>query len=77
MCFLPRSVWGFADGGRKVSVDGEILAYAVLDVLAKPVFGLWLLLSHRRVPETNVEIGGWWAYGLSTEGRIRIGDEEN
>ncbi|PSS05172.1 hypothetical protein BD289DRAFT_457518 [Coniella lustricola] len=70
-------VWGFADGGRKVSVDGEILAYAVLDVLAKPIFGLWLLLSHRRVPETNVDIGGWWAYGLSNEGRIRIGDEEN
>ncbi|KAF3767222.1 hypothetical protein M406DRAFT_79672 [Cryphonectria parasitica EP155] len=69
-------VWGFADGARKTSVDGEILAYAILDVLAKPIFGLWLLLSHRSVPETNVEIGGWWAHGLSSEGRIRIGDDD-
>lgn len=53
------------------------MAYAVLDVLAKPVFGLWLLLSHRSVPETNVELGGWWAHGLSNEGRIRIGDDDN
>ena len=73
----PPSVWGFADGARKASVDSEILAYAVLDVLAKPVFGLWLLISHRRIPETNLEIGGYWAHGLSNEGRIRIGDDEN
>jgi hypothetical protein len=59
-------------------VNTEILAYAVLDVLAKPVFGLWLLLAHRRVAETNVEIGGWWAHGLvvAAEGRIRVGDDE-
>ncbi|KKY34025.1 putative opsin protein [Diaporthe ampelina] len=70
-------VWGFADGARKASVDSEILAYAVLDILAKPIFGLWLLISHRSIPETNVEIGGYWAHGLSNEGRIRIGDDEN
>ena len=42
----PPSIWGIADGSRKVDVDAEIIAYAVLDVLAKPVFGFWLLFTH-------------------------------
>ncbi|KAF2140863.1 uncharacterized protein K452DRAFT_319172 [Aplosporella prunicola CBS 121167] len=69
-------VWGIADGARKASVNSEIIAYAVLDILAKPVFGLWLLLSHSRIPETNVDVGGYWAHGLSSEGTIRVGDDD-
>lgn len=69
-------VWGIADGSRRASVDTEIAAYAVLDVLAKPVFGTWLLIAHRKIPETNVDLGGYWSNGLSAEGRIRIGDDE-
>ena len=70
-------VWGVADGARRVSVDTEIIIYAVLDILAKPVFGTWLLVAHRRLPEANAELGGYWAHGLTSEGRIRIGDEED
>jgi hypothetical protein len=33
-----------------LSVDAEIVAYAILDVLAKPVFGTWLLFTHDRLP---------------------------
>jgi len=69
-------IWGIADGSRILSVDGEIIAYAVLDVLAKPVFGLWLLLTHARLPETNIELGGFWTHGLGSEGRIRVGDDD-
>ncbi|KAK4675181.1 Small subunit processome complex component [Podospora pseudoanserina] len=69
-------VWGIADGAHRTTVDTEILIYAVLDILAKPVFGLWLLFSHRSLAETNVDVGGWWSHGLGAEGRIRIGDEE-
>ncbi|KAL0262470.1 Small subunit processome complex component [Diplodia seriata] len=69
-------VWGVADGSRKASVNDEIIAYAVLDILAKPVFGLWLLLSHARLSETNVELGGYWTHGLTGEGAIRIGDDD-
>jgi hypothetical protein len=73
----PQSVWGVADGARRASVDTEIIAYAVLDVLAKPVFGFWLLVAHRKFAETNVDVGGWWSQGLGGgEGRIRIGDDE-
>ena len=69
--------WAITEGTRKVSVDTEIIIYAVLDILAKVVFGAWLLGAHRRLPETNVEIGGYWTHGLSGEGRIRVGDEDD
>lgn len=69
-------MWGIADGARIVSVDGEIIAYAVLDILAKPVFGTWLLIMHRKLPETNVELGGFWANGLNREGALRLGDDD-
>ena len=70
------SVWGIADGSRNMNVDQEIIAYAVLDILAKPVFGAWLLFTHQSIPETNIDIGGFWSEGLGAQGGIRIGDDE-
>jgi bacteriorhodopsin len=67
-------VWGLAEGSRIWSVDGEIIAYAVLDVLAKPVFGFWLLFAHGGNAAAVVD--GWWSHGLSNEGSIRIDDDE-
>jgi len=67
-------VWGLGDGARVLSVDSEILAYAVLDVLAKPVFGFWLLVTHARSDSTS--IGGFWAHGLANEGALRLDDDE-
>jgi len=69
-------IWGIADGSRNMNVDEEIIAYAVLDILAKPVFGAWLLFTHMRMPETNVELGGFWSEGLKSEGGIRVGDDD-
>jgi len=66
-------VWGISDGARKWSVDTEIIAYAVLDILAKPVFGFWLLFAHGKNAET---IDGFWAHGLAREGAIRIQDDD-
>lgn len=66
-------VWGIGDGARKWSVDAEIIAYAVLDVLAKPVFGFWLLFAHARNAES---IEGFWSHGLGGEGALRVGDED-
>jgi len=59
-----------------MNVDEEIIAYAVLDILAKPVFGAWLLFTHQSMPETNVEIKGFWSEGLGNEGAIRVGDDD-
>lgn len=70
-------IWGVADGARVVNVDGEIIAYAVLDLLAKPVFGFWLLLTHDSLSRTSPSIGGFWANGLSSEGILRVGDGQD
>ncbi|PSK34265.1 Opsin-1-like protein [Elsinoe australis] len=69
-------VWGIADGARIANVDQEIIAYAILDVLAKPIFGAWLLYTHATMPETNIEVGGFWTHGLTSEGAIRVGDDD-
>ncbi|PNS14197.1 Opsin-1 [Sphaceloma murrayae] len=69
-------VWGVADGARIANVDQEIISYAILDVLAKPVFGAWLLYTHAIMPETNIEVGGFWTHGLTSEGAIRVGDDD-
>merc|ERR1712225_131999 len=66
-------VWGIGDGARKRSVDAEIIAYAVLDVLAKPVFGFWLLFAHAKNASA---IDGFWAHGLNNEGSLRVGDDD-
>lgn len=71
-----HSIWGVAGGARRVTVNTEIYIYAVLDLLFKVVLGLWLLLVHRSTPEINVDLGGYWAYGQTSDGRIRIGDED-
>ena len=70
------SVWAIATLGKRTTVDTEILIFAVLDLLVKPVFGFWLLVSNRALAETNIDLAGYWSQGLSAEGRIRIGDEE-
>jgi len=66
-------VWGVADGARLLSVDAEIICYAVLDVLAKPVFGFWLLFAHGRKIEA---LGGFWTQGLATEGQVRLDEDD-
>ncbi len=67
-------VWGLGDGSQKISVDSEIMAYAILDVLAKPVFGFWLLITHARSDSTS--LGGFWAHGIASEGALRLDDDE-
>jgi hypothetical protein len=47
-------VWALAEGSNMISADAEVLAYAVLDILAKSVFGFWLLGLHARIPEAQV-----------------------
>ncbi|KAI0392060.1 hypothetical protein F5Y17DRAFT_379433 [Xylariaceae sp. FL0594] len=67
-------IWGVADGARIINVDGEIISYAVLDILAKPVFGLWLLVTHDSMARTSPSIEGFWAHGVSSEGTLRVGE---
>jgi bacteriorhodopsin len=48
------SVWAIANGSRIISVDAEIICYAVLDVLAKAGFGFWLLFTHDAMASSYV-----------------------
>lgn len=69
-------IWGIADGGRLVGLDAEIIAYAVLDVLAKPVFGFWLLFTHDSMSSTSPSVEGFWANGFGSQGTLRVGDDD-
>jgi len=69
-------IWGVTDSSISVKIDCEIMAYAVLDVLAKPVFGFWLLFTHDAMAESSSSIEGFWSHGLSSEGAIRVGEDD-
>lgn len=70
-------VWAIGDGSRRISVDGEVIAYAILDILAKPVFGFWLLITHDKIPSTNLHLDGAWSHGFGKrEGLLRVGDDD-
>ncbi|KIV88828.1 hypothetical protein PV10_08466 [Exophiala mesophila] len=42
-------IWGVCEGGNVISSDAEAIAYGILDLLAKPVFGALLLWGHRNI----------------------------
>jgi bacteriorhodopsin len=65
-------VWAIGDGSRKWSVDAQIIALAVVDLLAKPVFGFWLLFTYTRFTPA---IEGFWTHGLSSEGAVHLDDD--
>jgi len=69
-------VWGVAEGAQKLGVDHEILAYAILDVVTRPGLGLWLLVANDALAESALNVEGFWAWGVSREGTIRIGDQQ-
>ncbi|KAI8629618.1 FDD123 protein [Xylariaceae sp. FL1651] len=46
--FLYPIAWGLSEGGNVIHPDSEAIFYGILDVLAKPVFGLLLLWGHRK-----------------------------
>ncbi|KAL2266750.1 hypothetical protein VTJ83DRAFT_6102 [Remersonia thermophila] len=68
-------VWAIAPLAHRTTVDAEIITYLVLDILAKSVFGFWLLITHRNVAESSINLNGYWSQGLAAEGLIRIEDE--
>jgi bacteriorhodopsin len=47
--FLYPIAWGLSEGGNVIHPDSEAVFYGVLDILAKPAFGLLLLWGHRNI----------------------------
>ena len=56
-----------------VGLDAEIVGYAILDVLAKPVFGFWLLFTHDSMSSTSPSLEGFWTNGWGSG--VRLDDE--
>ncbi|KIX00249.1 uncharacterized protein Z518_10388 [Rhinocladiella mackenziei CBS 650.93] len=69
-------VWGLSVGGHVINVDSEIVAYAVLDILAKPVFGFWLLFTIDSMSSTSPSLEGFWSQGFGSQGTLRVGDND-
>ena len=54
--FLYPIAWGLAEGGNVIHPDSEAIFYGILDVLAKPVFGILLLNGHRNISVAELGI---------------------
>ncbi|KAK2733668.1 hypothetical protein FQN57_002065 [Myotisia sp. PD_48] len=70
-------IWAASSNARKMSVDAEIIVYAILDILSQAVFGYWLIVSHDSMQSITLNLDGFWANGLGNEGSIRVGDQED
>ncbi|KAH8082750.1 hypothetical protein HD553DRAFT_314133 [Filobasidium floriforme] len=53
-------VFGLTEGKGRLSVDTEIILYGILDVLAKVVFGFYLLLAHSHTEGDSVVLSGFF-----------------
>ncbi len=60
-------VWACAEGSFKMTVDQEVIVYAVLDITAKCVFGFVLLFSREAIARYGSFLGG-----VSCCGRARL-----
>ncbi|EEH18597.1 hypothetical protein PABG_07657 [Paracoccidioides brasiliensis Pb03] len=69
-------IWASSSNSRRMSIDAETIAYAVLDILLQGLFGYWLLISHDSMSAYSLNMDGFWAHGVGGEGNIRIGEEE-
>jgi len=67
--FLYPIAWGLCEGGNVIHPDGEATFYSVCDVIAKPLFGILLLLGHRNISpaELGLKIHDPEATGLHHE----------
>ncbi|CEJ88255.1 hypothetical protein VHEMI04659 [[Torrubiella] hemipterigena] len=72
---INLGVWVGSLGSGALSADCTAITFTVVDSLLKCTSGVVLAFACRRFPDVSVELGGYWATGTSTEGRIRLGDE--
>ncbi|KIJ57165.1 hypothetical protein M422DRAFT_149760, partial [Sphaerobolus stellatus SS14] len=54
-------VFALGDNAALISPNAEAIAYTVLDVMAKAVFGMWLLFMHKHDSDESAAILPAWA----------------
>lgn len=69
-------IWAASSNTRRMSVDAEIVVYAILDVLSQGILGYWLLVSHDSASPVTTNMDGFWSHGTGDEGNIRVGENE-
>jgi bacteriorhodopsin len=52
--FLYPVSWGLSEGGNVIAPDSEMVFYGVLDILSKPVWGAFILFSHRSIDPDSI-----------------------
>ncbi|KAI9880622.1 MAG: ion channel activity [Pleopsidium flavum] len=52
--FLYPVAWGLCEGGNVLHPDSEAIFYGVLDVCAKPIFGLMLIFGHQSIEASRM-----------------------
>lgn len=48
--------WGVADGGNVIAPDSEQIFYGILDVLTKPVLAFVILIGHRSIDISQLDL---------------------
>lgn len=61
-------IFALTEGTGKISVDAEIIAYGVLDVMAKIVFGFYLLIAHSHSEGDSVVISDFFTQPRGANG---------
>lgn len=69
-------IWIGSVANDSIQQDNAAIAMLVADSVLKLATGGIFALGHSRVPGFAVELDGYWATGLPSEGRIRVGDDE-
>lgn len=52
--FLYPIAWGVSEGGNVIHPDSEAIFYGILDVIAKPVFGILLIFGHKNISASQL-----------------------
>lgn len=52
--FLYPIAWGLCEGGNVLHPDSEAIFYGILDVCAKPIFGLMLIFGHQNIEASRM-----------------------
>lgn len=66
-----------SDISRGISPNEAVIAFAVLDVLAKPALGFWLVLGHDKSNNAQINVDGVWSEGFGhREGLLRVGERD-
>ncbi|GAB7359554.1 hypothetical protein MBLNU230_g6742t1 [Neophaeotheca triangularis] len=66
--------WGICEGGNLIAPDSEAAFYAVLDVIAKPVFGALLIWGHRGIDPARM---GLYIHDYDEKDAIHDGRKPN